>query len=159
MLNRQEIEDALGAIAKRHQGRLTPDLVVAAARDKTSPLHAHFTWDIRKAAKERWLDQARALIKLVRVEITTTEHSYHIPKYIRDPEMPSDKQGYVSFERLQTDDELARQAVINEFARAGAALKRAQDIAHALAIKPAIDDLLERLRKTTDDFTKMPAFA
>lgn len=54
---------------RRRRGLLHPADVVDAARPKTSPLHRYFTWDIRKAAMERLLDQARELIQVaVRID-------------------------------------------------------------------------------------------
>ena len=47
--------------------------VVKAAKDPANPLHRYFTWDVQKAAQQHWLEQARRLIRSVRVEITTIE--------------------------------------------------------------------------------------
>lgn len=44
---------------------LTPDLIVADARNPESPLHAAFTWDVQKAAKARWRDEARQLVRAI----------------------------------------------------------------------------------------------
>lgn len=63
----QKLGDALEAIAKGHGGTLTPAVVVEAARDKKSPLHAHFEWDDAKAAVAFRLDQAREIVRLIRV--------------------------------------------------------------------------------------------
>lgn len=50
-------------------GLLKPADVVNAARDKSSPLHGHFCWDDGEAA-ERWREeQARQLIRNVRITV------------------------------------------------------------------------------------------
>ena len=47
--------------------RLTPALVVDAARDEGHPLHDRFEWNDKAAAEAHRLDQARRLIRSVRV--------------------------------------------------------------------------------------------
>src|SRR4249919_3354546 len=68
---REAIKTRLAEIEDDHGGRLTPDAVVKDARSKSSPLHAHFTWDVKEAAAAHWLTQARELITSVRVVIKT----------------------------------------------------------------------------------------
>lgn len=53
------------------KGRLDPADVVTEARNDTSPLHRFFTWDDTEAAEQYRLDQARALIRRVKIEIRT----------------------------------------------------------------------------------------
>lgn len=64
----QVIGDALSAIATANGGRLTPVAVVDSARDPSHPLHVHFEWDDAKAAESFRLEQAREIIRVVRVE-------------------------------------------------------------------------------------------
>jgi hypothetical protein len=63
----QEIGEALDAIRLGNGGELHPQDVVEEARDANSPLHAHFEWDDRRAAEAHRLDQARALIRSIRI--------------------------------------------------------------------------------------------
>lgn len=144
------VTKALRDIADAHNGRLTPELVVEAAKSKTSPLHEHFTWDVKKAASERWIEQARSLIRSVKVEVSTTQFTVKAPAYIRDPVAAGDVQGYVSLARLRTDEDVARDAVISEFARASAALSRAKAVALALNIEHEIEDLRGRVAELTE---------
>ena len=58
---------------------LTPEAVVRVARDPDSILHAHFEWDDAKAGHSHRLQQARHLIK--RVKIVTPAGST-TPKYV-----------------------------------------------------------------------------
>lgn len=51
------------------RGLLMPERVVAAARDATSPLHTHFTWDDDSAAQKWRMQQARMLINSVEIII------------------------------------------------------------------------------------------
>lgn len=64
----QVIGEALASIAERTDGVPDPSHVVNAARDEKSPLHQHFEWDDAKAAHAHRLDQARGLIRLIRVQ-------------------------------------------------------------------------------------------
>ncbi len=64
----QVIGDALEAIAKTNGGEIVPKAVVDAARSPKHPLHPHFEWDDKLAAEAHRLDQARSLIRIVRVE-------------------------------------------------------------------------------------------
>lgn len=66
--NAQVIGEALASVADEQGGRLTPRMVVEAAKTKDHPLHRHFEWDDAVAADAYRLDQARNLIRLVRVE-------------------------------------------------------------------------------------------
>ena len=63
----QKIGVALAKIAEQQKGRLTPPAVVEAARDQRHPLHKHFEWDDQVAAEAYRLDQARVLIRSVRI--------------------------------------------------------------------------------------------
>lgn len=49
------------------RGKLTPKLVLDTARDPEHPLHSHFEWRDDVAAEKYRLDQARELIRSVRV--------------------------------------------------------------------------------------------
>lgn len=71
--NPQIIGTALQEIATASDGRLTPKAVVDAARSRKSPLHPHFEWDDAAAAESYRMDQARNLIRIVRVEDDTAE--------------------------------------------------------------------------------------
>lgn len=56
------------------KGELTPDAVVADARNPNSPLHSHFEWDNGKAAEQHRLAQARRLIRAVVVTYVMSDH-------------------------------------------------------------------------------------
>lgn len=64
----QIIGEALEKITEKAGGVLKPRAVVEAARVKNHPLHPHFEWDDALAAESFRLEQARNLIRIVRVE-------------------------------------------------------------------------------------------
>lgn len=140
---RDAIKRRLSEIEKANGGRLTPDDVVADARKKDSPLHAHFEWDIKKAAAAHWIEQARNLIVSVRVVVRTEHTKVSAPYYVRDPNADAQQQGYVSVPRLRTDQDMARDALLSEFGHVAAALRRARAIAAALDAVDEVDSLLQ----------------
>ena len=59
-------------------GRLTAPQVLADAKNKRSPLHTLFDWNVKSAAEKHWLWQAREIIGAVTIVIsneTTTIRS------------------------------------------------------------------------------------
>jgi hypothetical protein len=75
--NPQKIGEAIQAVANKNGGRLIPESVEEAARPKNHPLHPFFEWDDSIAARAYRVDQARHLIRLVRVEDDTAEEHPH----------------------------------------------------------------------------------
>lgn len=69
----QKIGEALEAIAKANGGRIEPEAVVEAARDPANPIHKHLEWDNDKAAAAHRIEQARGIIRVVRVENEDSE--------------------------------------------------------------------------------------
>jgi len=129
------IERAIARLEKA--GRLTPEAVVTAARNPKSPLHGCFTWSIRQAAQKRWLDEARELIRSVRIEVRTTEWTVEIPRYVRDP-ASAPRQGYISIGQLRTEKDVARELIRTEMLRAQTALARAKHLAVVLGLSDEI---------------------
>lgn len=64
----QVIGEALQEISSANRGRLEPEAVWKAAKARGHPLHKHFEWDVQKAAEAHWTDQARGLIRIIRIE-------------------------------------------------------------------------------------------
>lgn len=66
------------------QGKLTPKLVVEAARAKAHPLHSRFEWDNRVAGEKYRQHQAAELIRSIKVEWASddsTSDSDRVRKY------------------------------------------------------------------------------
>ena len=82
---RKAIREELQTLVK--DGRLIPEDVVDAAKNPNSSLHTYFTWDDTEAAAAFRLQEARALIKRVRVSVVRTDESVvHVPSFIRLPQ-------------------------------------------------------------------------
>lgn len=144
------IHETLIALGDKNGGRLTPELVVDAAKDKKSPLHSQFEWDDKKAGHQYRIEQARTLIRSVQVVITVDSRRVSSVYYVRDPAAESNVQGYISIPQLRTDSELARDAIVSEFARAASALDRAHRIAAALNLEGEVQELSERVRSLSE---------
>lgn len=71
----QKIGEALAKITADHSGRLTPENVVGAAQQKSHVLHKHFEWDDATAAHHYRLDQARTIIRSIKVVDEETEET------------------------------------------------------------------------------------
>jgi hypothetical protein len=105
-------------------GELTAELVVEAARPKTSPLHNRFTWDNREAAEQWRQHQAAELIRSVKVtyrEATEDEEARTVRAYhaVRGPK----GHAYEPAEKIK-EDPFQRQLVLNDMRRDWQALKR-----------------------------------
>jgi len=78
-------------------GLLNPEAVVDRARNPNSSLHDQFTWDDTEAAQAFRLQEARALIKRVRVEVVRSDNSIvRVPSFTRS----SEGHGYVDTQMI-----------------------------------------------------------
>ena len=127
-------------------GRLTASIVVEDARSPTSPLHSEFDWDVERAALRHWIERAREIIRSVHVVVETTKTEIRVPFYLRDPEMPTNKQGYVSLDHLRTDDDLAREALRYELTRAIGYMQRAEDVAAVLDLEKEVRKIISAIK-------------
>ena len=151
---REAIRLRLEAIAALNGGRITPQQVVDDARDEESPLHDSFTWDDAEAADKQRLTEARLLLRTMYVQRVDHTTVHKVLAYLRDPVQPSNKQGYISTQVLRTDADLARIALIEEFGRAAAALRRALEVAKALSLEGEVQgqiDSLSRLKARVEN--------
>jgi hypothetical protein len=149
-MDKVTIKAALEAIAAECGGVLRPEDVVRRASDPTHPLHGSFEWNDGAAAKHWRLDQARMLIRSVRIVIHPREEApvqqlRLAPAFVRDPGKGTDQQGYVPIVTLRTDLEKARDVLANEMSRVEAALNRALAVASVLNLQDELADLLERV--------------
>jgi len=125
---RADIQQALLALADK-AGRINPVKVVKAAKQPQHPLHAHFDWDVQRAANAHWLDRARELISSVRVEIATKSGTVSVSYWVRDPDCDPGTPGYRSIQSIREEPEPSRMLLIQEFAQAESHLERARAIA------------------------------
>lgn len=153
LAEREAVRDELSRIAEKNGGLLTPDAVVAEARKKGSPMHGLFNWNVQEAAYQHWLEQARELIRTVRVVIKTERTTISAVAYVRDPSRPPDEQGYIATASVMGDEERSRAVLVSEFSRAASALRRARELAVAFDLVGEIDaatEMVEVMRTKVD---------
>jgi hypothetical protein len=152
----EQVKVELEKLAIQHGGRLTPELVVEWARaNPDSALYQYFTWDVERAAYERWLDQARELIRRVRVEVQVEDKTYYVSAYVRDPNAEPREQGYVSLSVLQRDPDQARMAALHELIQAEGHLWRACDLAVVLEVREAAERALAMVQEAKARLERM----
>lgn len=155
-----KIRAELEAIKASSPGnRLTADAVVAYAKQEDSALHSQFEWDDTLAGHKYRIDQARNLIAKVRVEVRTDFRRIESVYYVRDPAASSKDQGYVSIDDLRSDAELARDALVNEFAAVRALLTRARNLAAILGMADKVDNLISEVSIVTRSISEREAMA
>jgi hypothetical protein len=141
---RDDIIAALRAL-EDERGRLTPEIVLEAARDPESPLHDQFEWNVEEAARKHNLARARALLRSVRVRLTVTRIPFDVPVYVRNPDAAANQQGYRRLARIKGERETAIEAALAELERARALLGRARKILTALGFVGRLDEIIAGL--------------
>ena len=63
-------------------GKVDPLDLIEAAKSPDHPCHGDFTWDVDKAATERWRDQARELIRRVKFEVQVSDATESVVMYV-----------------------------------------------------------------------------
>lgn len=144
-VDREAVRAALEALTAENDEVLLPDAIVAAAKKKDSVLHPLFEWNDSKAAHAHRIDQARALVRTIKIDITTETTTVQTVAYIRNPDAEPEDQGYVSVMRLLREPDRARAALVAEFSRAAAALRRARELAIAFDMAGELDALTESI--------------
>ncbi len=126
-------------------GKLTPEQVVEAASDESSALHSCFTWDDSEAAARWRLDEARELIRSVRIETVIEERTIRSVAYVHDPKRDQNEAGYVNVMRVRKPD--AVEVMRTELNSIAALLERAHGIAQSKAAAlPGVAGSVSRIK-------------
>lgn len=140
--------DAIKELEKlaKVDGALYPERIVEVAQDPENPLHSRFEWDDSVAGQRYRLDQARSLVRHVRVVYETAED-----KQIRVRAWQYQDGAYRSTRTVMTKRDSAHElmeAALNElegFARKYAALEE------LAGLRSTILDYIKRLRRKLDE--------
>ena len=118
-----DLRSALTAIYRAH-GELTPELVVAKAKNKRSSLHHHFEWDDTVAGDAYRRMQATRLIRSVPLNYDPKDRSKYVRAFssVRWAGDPAGK-GYQPTEDVLADP-MSSRILLREFERAINDLKR-----------------------------------
>lgn len=133
--------------ALEKQGRVTPDVLLAAAKSKSYPLHGDFIWDDKIAGHKYRVEQAREIIASVRVMTKTTKMSITAVGYVRDPRVAGNKQGYVSVAALRDDRAYAEEALDAEVDRIKSLLDRAREFAEIVGLRAELETALQSIMR------------
>jgi hypothetical protein len=140
-LKNSELQRELAAIEKKHNGRLTPEMIVEEAGDPASRLHDEFDWDDRRCALEHRKSVARALLRRVEyVAVDVEETEVTAVAYIHEPGVATSS--YIHISQLIKDEQRAAMFIRDEFTRAESALRRTQRFADILNLRDDVDEML-----------------
>jgi len=148
MISREKAE-AIRALADEN-GYIEPADLVAAARNRTHPLHEDFPWDLNVAAQQCWLDIARRLIRFVKLEITIDHRTITSVAYVADPDRPHKSRRYVDLTVAAQRKHVAQQILLDEMARIVSQVKRAREVCTVLGLSAQLDSLLDDIRGVVD---------
>ena len=144
-LSDEEKAAILREIAEKHGGNLDPKDVVEEAKASSHPLHDYFEWRDKIAGEQFRIDQARALIRSVRIEVKTNSAPMRAPQWVRSPDNKPDQRGYVEVTRVVALE--ARLRIIRgEIDRAIGVVERLREISAALAVEAEFGAAQEALR-------------
>ena len=134
-------------------GRVTPQIVLEAAKNPKHVLHREFEWDNGKAAHRYRLDQARTIIASIRIVVETNNKQFVGIGYVRDIKAGQES-GYIATRVLRTEEEAARDTLQFEVDRIQAILDRVREVAVTLSLEAefqkaltAVVELNTRLRR------------
>jgi hypothetical protein len=131
-IDAQEAGTELERIRVQHNGHLTPDNIVRAAKRKTSPIHGAFEWDDKRAAMAHRKDQAKFLIRsIVVVEDDMLDIKEPVRAFVSV--RVEDKPHYTSIATAMSDEEL-RQQVLQKAWRELSAWRETYEDLHELSV-------------------------
>lgn len=138
-LDAQKAGEALAKIEKSHNGLLEPDMVVTAARDEKSPLHAHFEWDDSIAAEAHRADQAREIIRAITIDISRSNVEPRPIRAFVNVEVGG-QQGYASTMTAMSSADLRKQVIRKAWEELEAWRQRHAELTELGRIFTAIDE-------------------
>ena len=95
-------EDAANELSRIQNvyGKITPEVIVREASDKSSPLHSYFEWDDEKAGHRWRVQQARILLNNIQVKVVSDGEERQISVF----EVTSSSEGYKSIDTFTRED-------------------------------------------------------
>ena len=144
-------EKEAAIIALEKNGRVDPNDLIEAAKSPNHPCHEDFTWDVGKAAAERWRDQARSLIRRVHFEVQIEDTTERVVMFV--PNDDSDDHHFDSLPKIRSKVR-TQDVFIQEIKMLHGLTNRVYGI--ALAKKSALGaDKVSRLKSMRDDLAEM----
>lgn len=138
----QVVGEVLEKILRR-DGEVTASAVVQEAKSKRSPLHPYFTWEWRRAAEERWLDQARELIRSVHVVFEEADDQPPIRAFAKI--VRENGNGYQSMDKIMRSTEWRQQLVTRALEELRTFESRYKNLTELAEIFSALDKVRKKV--------------
>lgn len=145
MTRRKRAIDVLTDL-ENQSGQLSPELVVEEAASPDSPLHGYFLWDDEAAGHAFRLEQARQLIRSVKVELITRKRTLNVVQYVHDERSQPKETMYVRLADV-SEAGLTEATLEAEFQRIEGVVERARGIATRLDQASAFEARLRTLMR------------
>lgn len=131
-------------------GPVTPKQVVDDARPEDAPLHPVFEWDNGKAAELYREEQARHVIRSVRIVVQqeTEEQPAKAVRAFVNVVDGSGRQGYMPTIKALSDNDLREQVLRNAWGEIQSWRERYRELQELTGIHKAIDDVQQSLHLT-----------
>ena len=126
----------------RDDGVIEPSEVVDAARSPRSPIHDDFLWDDTAAANAHRIEQARRLIRLVKIEVVVEDIVFSAVNYVSDPNRQPHSRSYLDLVVAATRPETAEAILVAELSRIASQLRRIRSIAAVMGMEGRMQELL-----------------
>lgn len=136
----EEVKAALSSLAGP-DGRIYPATVVKAASDPNSVLHLFFTWDNNEAGDLWREEEARKLLRIVKIEVMVEDVKVTLSGHVSTP---GDRKSYTQTAVVLADEDLGRAHLLAEIKRVVDAMTRAEKFARVLKADGALADLKAR---------------
>lgn len=127
------VTSELARIHEENDSTLTAPAVLEAARPKDAPLHPAFEWDIKKAANEYHLIQARQIIRAV-VIVSEEPEEPTVPRWVH-----VEKDNYQPIEVVVERPDMFQLALAEATAKLAAAERAVLDLKRAAEQAPNPD--------------------
>jgi hypothetical protein len=137
------VQTALQDIRKKNRGRISPALIVEAARANGHALHKEFIWDDHVAAHKQRLDRARTLLRFVTVVVVDKPREIRSVVYVKHPLLPAKQQAYLDITAPELTLTEAREVVLDGVERCRDVIARLR--ATAMFLDRRFPGLLQQL--------------
>ena len=128
---------AVDAIAARHGGVCQPGALVDAAKSVKHPCHIMFEWDDTAAGAAWRVEQARRIIRSVRIERAPDERT--APAYVHVRQATNGMGGYMSTPAVLAAPDLRRQVLADAVAQLRGLQARFDTLAELGPVWAALD--------------------
>lgn len=140
----QSVGEELEAIRAASNGQIQPEDVLRKAADKGSAMHTIFEWDDTEAAHQYRIEQARGMIRAVRVEIVRPNKEREYVRCYANVQN-EDEREYRAVEEILDNSSLRKQLLLEAIQQLKAFRERYKEFTDAKGILLEIEKLQNQL--------------